>query len=174
MKKYMDLFIAFMRCGIFGFGGGQATVPLIQEEIVEHYHWLTMEEFIDAKALAQSLPGPITTKMATFTGYKVGGILGVFASILGIVVPSALAILFLGGFYLKHREEQWLQGMMLGLRPVIVILVARVVFLMGKASFPNNATILIAVIAAIALFKFDVHPILLIVASMIVGGVFLK
>ncbi len=66
MKKYIDLFIAFMRCGIFGFGGGQATVPLIQEEVVENYKWLTMEEFIDAQALAQSLPGPVTTKMATF------------------------------------------------------------------------------------------------------------
>jgi len=174
MKKYVDLFMAFMRCGIFGFGGGQATVPLIQEEIVENYNWLTIEEFVDTIALAQSLPGPITTKMATFTGYKVGGILGSLVSVIGMVLPSALAILVLGKFYLKHREEQWMQGMMIGLRPVIVILIARVVFLMGEASFPNNSTIIIAIVAFIALFKFDIHPIFLIVTSMVVGGIFLK
>lgn len=174
MKKYIDLFIAFMRCGIFGFGGGQATVPLIQEEVVENYKWLTMEEFIDAQALAQSLPGPVTTKMATFTGYKVGGILGAAMSILGIVIPSTIGILLLGSFYLKHREETWMQGMLTGLRPVIVVLVARVAFLMGKVSFSSNATWIIAIVALVLLFKFDVHPIYLIISAMIVGGVFLK
>jgi len=174
MKKYIDLFIAFMRCGIFGFGGGQATVPLIQEEVVENYKWLTMEEFIDAQALAQSLPGPVTTKMATFTGYKVGGILGAATSIVGIVIPSTIGILLMGSFYLKHREETWMQGMLMGLRPVIVVLVARVAFLMGKVSFENNATWIIAMIALVLLFKFDVHPIYLIVSAMVVGGVFLK
>ncbi len=153
MKKYIDLFIAFMRCGIFGFGGGQATVPLIQEEVVENYKWLTMEEFIDAQALAQSLPGPVTTKMATFTGYKVGGILGAAMSILGIVIPSTIGILLLGSFYLKHREETWMQGMLTGLRPVIVVLVARVAFLMGKVSFSNNATWIIALIALVLLLN---------------------
>lgn len=174
MKKYYDLFMAFMRCGIFGFGGGQATVPLIQEEIVEKYKWLTVEEFIDTLALAQTLPGPMTTKMATFAGYKVGGIIGAVVSIIGIVIPSAFAILMLGQFYLKHKDDTWMQGMMIGVRPVIVVLIAKVVFVMSKSSFPNSYTVIIALIALIAIFKFDIHPILLIVVSMVIGGVFLK
>ncbi|MBW1824896.1 MAG: chromate transporter, partial [Deltaproteobacteria bacterium] len=71
MKEVMVLFYTFAKIGILGFGGGHAMIPLIQIEVVDNYKWLTIEEFTEALAMANSLPGPITTKMSFFTGYKI-------------------------------------------------------------------------------------------------------
>ncbi len=172
MRMYFDIFMAFLRCGIFGYGGGQATVPLIQEEVVETFKWLSIEEFADALALGNSLPGPITTKLAALVGYKVGGWLGAVLGIIALVVPSALVMVLLINLYLKYKDSTRLQGMMKGVRPVVVILIANVVLNMGRKSFPNFQTWIIAGVAAVALLVFDLHPIILIVAALIYGGIF--
>lgn len=173
MKIYLDIFIAFLRCGIFGFGGGQATIPLVQEEVVGNFKWLTIQEFTDALALGNSLPGPITTKMAALVGYKVGGYLGSVVALAGMVIPSAVAIVLLINIYMRFKDARWLKGMMKGVRPVVVILITNVVFMMAKKSFPNFQTYIIAVIAIVGVFIFNIHPIILIVSALIYGGIFL-
>lgn len=173
MKIYFDIFVAFLRCGIFGFGGGQATIPLVQEEVVGNFKWLSIQEFTDALALGNSLPGPITTKMAALVGYKVGGYLGSVVALAGMVIPSAVAIVFLINIYMRFKDARWLKGMMKGVRPVVVILITNVVFMMAKKSFPNFQTYIIAVIAIVGVFIFNIHPIILIVSALIYGGIFL-
>ncbi|RKJ34138.1 chromate transporter, partial [Butyricicoccus sp. 1XD8-22] len=74
---YIQIFLAFFYPGILGYGGGPATIPLIEHEVVENYGWMTTSEFSEVLALGNSLPGPIATKMAGFIGYEVGGVLGV-------------------------------------------------------------------------------------------------
>lgn len=181
MKVYWDIFIAFFRCGIFGFGGGQATVPLIEEEVVDTYNWLTIGEFTDAYAFGNTLPGPITTKMAALVGYKVAGILGSAVALIGMVIPSALAIVVLFALYQEHKDAKWLQGMMKGVRPVVVVMIAGVCYKIAVKAFNFTSgdvkfsviAVAISIIAAVALFKFDVHPIVTIVAALIFGGLFL-
>ena len=125
----IQIFIAFVKPGLFTFGGGPSTIPLIQEEVVENYGWLTIQEFTDALALGNSLPGPIATKMAALVGYKAGGWLGALIGIIAIVTPTALAIIFLIKIYLNYKDAKWLKGMMRGVRPVVVVLVSQVVAL---------------------------------------------
>lgn len=173
MKTYLDLFIAFLRCGVFGYGGGQATIPLVQQEVVENFKWLSIQEFTDALALGNSLPGPITTKMAALVGFKTGGYLGAIVAILGLVFPSAIAIVFLMNIYMKFKDARWLKGMMVAVRPVVVILIANVVFMMAKKSFTGIQTYVIGGIAMVAVFVFDIHPVILIVAALTYGGIFL-
>lgn len=190
MKIYFDLFVAFFRCGIFGFGGGQATVPLIEQEVVNTFGWLTIGEFTDAYAFGNSLPGPITTKLSALVGYKVGGILGSLLAIVGMVLPSAIAVVLLFAFYLRNKEAKWLQGMMKGVRPIVVVLIAQVLYKIAEKAFILKtssgstggsvidvkfafATGLMALVAGVLLFKFKVHPIILIISSLVLGGVFL-
>ena len=71
-----QLFWAFFRVGIFGFGGGPAMIPLVRAEVVTRHHWLTDEEFADVLAIGNTLPGPIATKMPGYIGYRVGGVTG--------------------------------------------------------------------------------------------------
>lgn len=184
MKTYINIFLAFLRCGVFGFGGGHATVPLIEKEVVESFGWLTNNEFTDAYAFASSLPGPVTTKLSALVGYKTAGVLGSLIAILGMVLPSAIAIVILFSLYLKNKEVKWIQGMMNGVRPVVVIMIGSVLYKMGKRAFIFEnisginikmfiITSLIGIISGILIIKFEVNPIFLIISSLILGGLLL-
>ncbi len=174
MKLYVNLFLAFFRPGIFGFGGGPSAIPLIQKEVIDNYGWLTIEEYIDAVALGNSLPGPIATKLAALIGYKVGGILGSLTTLIAIVVPSAIAMMLLYHFYAKYKESLWLKSMMTAVKPVVVILLAETAITMAQKSFPISITWFIAAAACLGVFYFKVHPAILIVCSMVFGVVFIK
>lgn len=174
MKVYLDLFLAFFRPGIFGFGGGPSAIPLIQTEVIENYGWMTIEEYIDAVALGNSLPGPIATKLAALIGYKVGGILGSVISLIAMVVPTALAIVLLYQVYAKYKEAQWLKSMMTAVKPVVVILLAETTFSMAQKSFTVTITWVLAVLACLGVFYFKIHPAILIVSSMILGVFLIK
>lgn len=168
-----DLFMAFLRPGIFGFGGGPSSIPLIQREVVDQYGWMNIEEFTDALAFGNMLPGPIATKMSALIGYRVMGWGGAAIALIATVLPTALAIILLLKIYLRYRDAAWMDGMMTAVRPVVVILVAQVVFLMGRKSFPNVHTYVIAAITILALGVLNLHPALLIVAALAYGGFFL-
>lgn len=174
IKIYLDIFMAFLRPGTLTFGGGPSAIPLIQEEVVERYGWLTVQEFTDALALGNSLPGPIATKMSALIGYKVSGWLGALIGLVAMVAPTALAIIFLVNSYMKFKEAAWLKGMMTAVRPVVVVLVAQVVWIMGQKSFLSIHTTIIAGVAAIGLMVLKIHPALLIISALCYGGIFLK
>ncbi len=174
MNTLFRLFMAFFRIGLFGFGGGQASIPLIEKEAVENYKWLSVEEFTDSVAFSNSLPGPIATKLAALIGYKSYGFFGMLVSIIGVVLPSAVLIILLLSLYQKYKTESWLQGMMKGVRPVVVVLIFQVVLLMGKTSFTNLATVIIAFAAILMVYVFNFHPAVTILLALIFGGFFLR
>lgn len=169
LNQLWDVFIAFTRASNLGFGGGPAVIPLIQAEVVGHYAWMTNEQFADALAIANALPGPIATKLAGYVGYQVLGWLGVLVALLGTIGPTILAVLFLTNFLMKYTDSPGLKGALKGVRPVVVVLVAQTAFEMGLESFPNITTWLIAAVTTASLFWFKIHPAILIVASMIFG-----
>ncbi len=70
------IFIAFFIPGILGYGGGPASIPLVENEVVSRFHWMSVSEFSKVLALGNSLPGPIATKMAGYIGFEVGGVAG--------------------------------------------------------------------------------------------------
>ena len=74
MSQNKNLMVGFARTGVTGYGGGPSTIPLIEYEAVQKYKWMTEDEFGDILALANTLPGPIATKMAAYIGYKVNGL----------------------------------------------------------------------------------------------------
>ena len=67
-----QLFISYLKIGFFGFGGGYATLSLIQNEVVVQHQWMTAAEFADIVAVSQITPGPIAINSATYVGYSVG------------------------------------------------------------------------------------------------------
>jgi len=168
LKNLWNVFVAFTRAANLGFGGGPATIPLIQNEVVKRYKWMDDQEFADALAVGNSLPGPIATKMAGYIGYKVAGWLGALLALVGTVVPSFLAIVFLSHLLTVYAQSPELKAMLKAVRPVVVILIAQTAVSMGKKAFPNLITWGIAAVAAVLLY-FNVHPAIIIVASMIFG-----
>ncbi len=177
----LQLFYAFAKVGVFGFGGGPSMIPLIQEEVVEVQGWLTREEFLDAFAFGNTLPGPIATKMAGYVGYQVAGVGGAAAGLLGVTVPTIIAMIALGAVYLRYRESTVFGGFLRGVRPVVIALLALVVYQFAPRAFgqPNawlaNWFLWVLAIAAFVLaVRFDVHPALLIVGGGVIGILFLR
>lgn len=113
-----------MKIGLFSFGGGLAVLPLIEDELVHSLGWLSASEFVDILTLSEMTPGPIAINSATFAGNRVAGILGGMVATIGVVLPSFIIVLTLAYIYFKYRNLDLLQGVITGLRPAVVALIA--------------------------------------------------
>lgn len=171
LKRLWDLFIAFTRASNLGFGGGPSIVPLIKVETVDRYQWLDNEEFADALAIGNALPGPIATIMAAYIGYKVAGWPGVLAALLGTVAPTVIIVVLLGSLIVKYSNSPELKAMLKAVRPVVVVLVAQTAYDMGKKSFPVYSSWGIAAGTVALLYLVNIHPAFIIVAAMLFGWV---
>ena len=119
-----SLFIAYFQIAAMSFGGGYAAIPLIQAQIVEQHQWLTMSQFADLISIAEMTPGPLILNSATFVGQQMAGIPGAVVCTMGSILPPFLIVLVLSWFYMKYRSLKYMQGVLAGLRPVVVALIA--------------------------------------------------
>jgi chromate transporter len=189
MSILWKLFWSFTKTGIFGFGGGQATIPLIQEEVVEKNAWLTEQQFIDYLAMGNTLPGPIATKMSVIIGYDLAGYGGAAVALLGMILPSTVAIVVLFTLFQEYKDTAFVKGMQAAAKPVVVVLIAGVAFSMARSSvftgidFSTSKTWIVfglfVVATAIVLLNelvpsFNVHPALVIVTALLIGGFFIR
>ena len=172
MNIYWSIFFSFLRVGLFGFGGGPALIPLIEKEVVDHYGWLTAEEFIDVLAMANALPGPIATKMALCIGLRMGGAAGAVSAILGILLPSSVAIIILTVLYYRYRNVPSVQGIVRGVRPVVIaLLMVTIAHLAPKSVFTWD-TFIIAFLTFVIVFYLKIHPIFTIILAGLIGYCF--
>jgi chromate transporter len=116
---YWELFWLFTRVAFLSWGGGPASLALMQRECVAA-GWVTPEEFADAVAVGNSLPGPIAPQVSAFVGYKLAGFWGAAAGAGGTVVPTTLLMLAAIGFFFQIKESKTLQSMLQAVRPVVV------------------------------------------------------
>jgi chromate transporter len=178
--QLLEVFWAFTKSGLYGFGGGPSMIPILQNEVVEVHKWLTKEEFLDAYALGNALPGPIATKLSGYVGYKVAGWPGAMAGMLGMALPTVIAMVLLAALYFRYKETPFVSSFMKGVRPVILALLMIVVWefipsSLGKQFQWTNWTLwLLAVVALVLSLRFHVHPALLIVGGGILGLIFLR
>lgn len=147
---YLLLFITFFQIGLFGFGGGYGMLSLIQNEVVNHYHWMTTGEFVDIVAISQMTPGPIGINSATYCGYtaiqNTGGnewmcILGSATATFALVLPSLILMLLISIFFMKYKKHPIVESIFQGLRPVVVGLVLAAFMMLCNAenfSTPND------------------------------------
>ena len=171
MIVYWQLFYAYTKIGIFGFGGGYAMLSLIQHEVVDKYHWLSLAEFTDVIAISQMTPGPIGINSATYIGYTVtGNVWGAILATVAVSLPSFLMVLAISMFFAKFRENRYVSAAFTGLRPVTIGLIAvAALVLMNGDNFIDYKSVLIFVAAFVLSWKFNVHPILMICLAGIAG-----
>lgn len=92
---YLELYLTFLKIGLLAFGGGFATIPLINQFLVIENSWLTAEQMLDVISISQMAPGAIAINSATFVGTKIAGIPGMFSAAIGVITPQILIILIL-------------------------------------------------------------------------------
>ena len=173
---YLQVFLAFFWPGILGYGGGPATIPLIEHEVVEKYGWMTTSEFSEVLALGNSLPGPIATKMAGFIGYEIAGIPGAVIALFATVGPSLILMLVLLNILYRYRNSPRVKRLSSFVLPAIAILLAEMTFDFFDTSYEMIgllATVVLIICSYVALEKVKIHPALVIMGGLIVGGLFL-
>nr|WP_026286172.1 chromate transporter [Salsuginibacillus kocurii] len=174
---YWELFLAFFIPGIVGYGGGPASIPLIEYEVVQRYEWVSVEEFGEILALGNALPGPIATKMAGFIGYEVAGIPGALIGLFATVAPSLLAMLLLIGLLYRFKDSPRVKRMTSLIRPVIAVLLGALAvdfFASGWQGAGVLQTVILAVGSFVLLELRKVHPALVILLALAYGAIFLS
>ena len=139
---FLQLFYTFFIIGLFGFGGGYGMLSLIQTETVIRHHWLSSAEFTNIVAISQMTPGPIGINSATYCGYTAvhntgftGGmaVLGSVTATVALVLPSLILMLLISKMFLKYMKTPLVQSVFMGLRPVVVGLLAAATLLLCNA-----------------------------------------
>ncbi|MBD1381095.1 chromate transporter [Metabacillus arenae] len=174
---YWDIFLAFFIPGILGYGGGPASIPLVENEVVDRYGWMTTAEFSEVLAIGNALPGPIATKMAGYIGYMEGGLLGAFIGVFATVAPSLMLMIGLLGILYKFKDSPKVQALTNLVRPTIAVLLGVMTFEFFRSSYFEagwfHSLILIAA-SCLFLEKWKVQPAYVIVGALCYGAVFLR
>ena len=174
---YWDIFWSFFIANILGYGGGPATIPLIQNEVVNRYDWMSLSEFGDLLAIANALPGPIATKMAGFIGYELGGPLGAVVALAATILPSAIAVIALFKFVNLFKDSPEVKLMTKSVQPIIAVLLAVMAYQFFLTAFENSGILHLALLIGLSYFtliKWKIHPSFVIIGALFYGGVFLS
>ena len=196
MNIYWQLVWAYIKIGIFGFGGGYAMLSLVEKAVVKP-GWISEQMFTDIVAISQMTPGPIGINSATYIGFVAPGevnphlagigwgLLGSCLATLAVVIPSFILVLYSSHFIRRHSESGVIKAIFTGLRPVIVGLIASAaIMLMNAANFnPEGISWqlwtnigICAIAFCLAYFPikfknktFKLHPILIIILAGVAG-----
>ena len=180
---YLELFWSFVQIGLFSVGGGMAAMPLIQNQVVTIHGWLTLTEFTDLVTIAEMTPGPIAVNSATFVGIRIAGLPGAVAATVGCIFPSCIIVSLLAWLYFRFKNLSVVQGVLGGLRPAVVALIASagvtilVLALWGEGGFSTSlqdfnfiaAGLFLAAFLALRIWK--PSPILVMTACGVLGGI---
>lgn len=178
----LELFWSFFQIGLFSFGGGMASMPIIQSQVVELHGWLTLTEFTDLITIAEMTPGPIAINSATFVGIRLGGIPGALIATLGCILPACIIVSILAFLYFKYNGLTVVQGTLAGLRPAVVALIASAgvsIFILavwGESGFSmdinsiNFISVGLFALGLVILRKWKPNPIFVMVGAGIIGG----
>lgn len=174
---YLELFWSFFQIGLFSIGGGYAAMPLIQEQVVDMHPWLTMTQFADIMTIAEMTPGPIAINSATFVGIQIAGLPGAIIATLGCVFPSCVIVMTLAYMYYRFRGLNIVQGVLAGLRPAVIAMIASaglsllIMAVYGQRTLPQDLSgfdmlaVIIFISAFFALRKWKLNPLLVMAAS---------
>jgi chromate transporter len=157
-----SIFWAFIKIGIFGFGGGMAMLPLIYQGM-SGLDLMTTKEFADLVAISQITPGPIAVNAATYVGYQELGIKGALVATLGVSIPAFLLVNLVFEFIKRFRESHLVKGLLKGITPATVAFILVAALIMAKATMFSLGTlkivpVIMCIASLILLEKFKVSP----------------
>ena len=167
----LNLFLVFSKIGLFAIGGAYSFLPLLEKELVERYSWLTKEEFLDIWGVARAIPGAISIKYATYTGYKMAGIPGAIVANLGNVLITALLVIFAYGLYTKYKDSASVKGAFNVIQLAVFAMIIATAFRLISVNHLIQLRSLLIIVVSFVLFVYTkIHPALVIIGAGVVGA----
>ncbi|MEL6814876.1 MAG: chromate transporter [Cyanobacteria bacterium J06598_3] len=165
-----SVFLFFLKIGSVLYGSGYVLLAFLQRDLVERHQWLTSQQLLDAVAIGQITPGPVLTT-ATFVGYVVAGHMGAIAGTLGIFLPAFLLVGIVNPWVPKLRQSKVASAFLDGVNAASLGLMAGVTYVLTRAAVVDWVTLVLAVVSAIAVFRFKVNPAWIVLAGAGIGFV---
>jgi chromate transporter len=178
------IFWIFTKVAMFSWGGGPASLGLMQREVVAA-GWVTPEEFADGVALSNALPGPTAPQASAFVGYKLAGWPGAIMAVIGTVVPATILMLILVTGFFTIKDNVYMKAAIQGMRPFVVGLLAWTAFQMAYTIFGLKQGLgqsvvqgwdkwLIAIAVFFILTFTSISPIWLVLGTAVIGLIFYR
>jgi chromate transporter len=143
-----EVIVLFLRLGLTAFGGPAAHVALMEEEVVRRRHWLTRQEFLDLFGLASVLPGPTSTELAIYIGYRRGGWRGLVAAGVCFIAPAMLLVMALAWAYQRWGALPRAAGLLYGVKPVLIAVIGQALWSLGRGAAKTRSLAALAAAAA--------------------------
>lgn len=176
-KLLLDIVFTFVKIQLLSFGGGHASIPVVQTEVVEIKHWMNMEEFSNLLAMDELTPGPLAINCATFVGKHLAGMPGAIAATIGCIIPSAVITLLFARLYKKYFQNYIFLNCLFGLRCMVIALLGTTFISLLTSnintSFDYSIQYLIILVVSFFIFmKYKPNPLIVLLLSGLAGLLF--
>ncbi len=171
---YLNLFIEFLKVGLFSFGGGYGSIPLIRDVVLSN-NWLSEDGLAYMIALSESTPGPIMVNLATYVGSTTAGILGAVVATIGVIIPAFIIVIVIVNILESFMNNKYVKRIFDGLNPAIVgIILATGVYMVFNNGSKGNKELIISIVLLIVvlitkIINKKISPITFIIISGFVG-----
>ena len=166
--SWTQVFLFFLKVGSVLYGSGYVLLAFLQRDLVERTGWLTSQQLLDAIAIGQFTPGPVFTT-ATFVGYLLAGNAGAIAGTIAIFLPAFLLVGIINPWVPKLRQSRWVSGFLDGVNAASLGLMGVVTYTLGRAALMDGFTIILALIAVGAVFRFKLNSAWIVLGGAIAG-----
>jgi chromate transporter len=174
---YWYIFLAFFIPGILGYGGGPSSIPLVEKEVVDRYHWLSVHQFSEVLALGNALPGPIATKMAGYIGFQQAGVLGSIVALFATIAPSLILMVLLLKLLLRYKNSPKVKKMTNYVKPAIAVMLGVMMLDFFHTAYQDSGLLqtgIIGISSFVLLERFKIHPAYVICGALIYGALLIR
>jgi chromate transporter len=142
----------FLKLGVVAFGGPAAHIAMMEDELVRRRHWVSSEDFLDLLAVSNLLPGPSSTELAIFIGYRLRGFAGLLLAGICFILPAFLIVGILAWAYVRYGGLPAVAGLLYGVKPVVIAIVLQALWRLGKSAVKTRTLAAMGVMALVACF----------------------
>lgn len=174
LQLCLDIFWTFLKIGPSTFGGGYAMIPVIEREVVVKRGWFKEDEASDIFAIAGSAPGGIGVNASAFIGYRMAGVAGAAAAVIGIALPTFIIALVLSMFLVFMQSEPKVVAAFKGIHGAIIGLIVLAAYNMARSAIFDKTTLATAVGTVAILWLLPINPLFMILIGLFIGTVFVK
>ncbi len=168
-KVILNLLLDFTRFGCFTFGGGWSIIAQMQQKYVETEHTITTEEVMDLTSVAKSLPGTMIANVAMLYGYRVAGLAGGLAAVLGMCLPPMVVLITISFFYNTFRSNYWVSAVMSGMQAAVVPIIASAAINLAKGSIKYPPCLIVTALCCCLYLFTEVNAVVLVVIGIFSG-----
>jgi len=162
------LFLIFLKIGAVLFGGGYVLIALIRSNLVAHLGWISERQLLDAIAMGQVTPGPLSTT-ATFIGYLLGGVPGAVIATVGMFLPAFFFVAVSGPLVPRLRQSPIAGAILDGVNVAALALIAVVTWQLFRAAVVDWITLALAALSFVLLLRYRVNSVWLVLGAALAG-----